>query len=1124
MYPKFTKPTDYGKRKPSKKKKTMAKGGPAKSGTEALLNALDVYDVNADPRVRRDQYNTDLSNSRESLQTERERVQDVRSKVIPMSKKLAAIHKRIKDAKPGFFTDSDDKEGQKAFESFQRMLNPKGDTVAEKKAYLRNEIKNAPKLLKDALPDRGAYNLFLANSDKYAPDDELYCTPYGCFAYQKAGAKDMPTVGGNFGLVGGVNSGRYPFEQVSYENAEPGDLALAVDYTANDYRDVMAGMSMRPHHTTVLDTKYSPTEIDAYQVDNGERLNFQKDNLDAERFDFYRYTGQVPGMEAGINYQQQAVNALNQAGAFDSTNMESMQSIQPTAVSNPALQNRTVMPMARTSYASFAMGGPTNPNELNMATVGDPPKPAEGDPTSPMNLSLTDKDKNLIQNSIKKASPGIGDYQIKAIYDNFFADEDSIPYTLNMLNSGKLEETVQLVLGSRLASKALSGEKPGFGDIVSTLSGAKGDMKTALINMGIPPEKAVEYLKAQARQAGAPEENLGYIDRLAGKGWANPLNFFDYELPADRPMTYASFAAGGDIPARGGSQNMLTNIENGGTHEENPLGGVPMGQDSEGNQILVEEGETVRKESEEGTDFVYSDRIRLTKQIAKEFNIPMKYVGKTFAEISKQVEKRSPRKNDPIDIQTKQRELDRLEDAQEAYKESKLSQAQEKYGSPKEEMPAQEMAPQGPSPEEAAMMQQMMAAQGQMPPGQGGMPPEMQGMPPQGPPMMGYGGYRSYAPGGPSMRDIRQQRRQDRRDTRGLTEMSSLPPTVPTNDMGAILRDTQYNLPSTGVRDYSNPPAAEQMPETPANTEELMAMNMLPEVEIPAEPSLTPEQIAGREAEQSYRFNPVGNPILDYFEDLITVPPRETWTPEDNQQSTEVSGQPFGLQPGGFGQGKLPEISGGQGSFNMKTAEEKTKEKPKEKEYNPYVPSTALQLARMSPVASNLLAAALMPPNFNAADYMLSPDDTIIKKPNIDPMLQDINRMSSMGMNAIRNRAGSQGEAMAMMANVKSMGMAEVGKARALQYNQWIQELDKQQARNLEIAAKNSDMKQSVDAANAELRKQKLGLMNSAFTEASKVADGIIKENMGRDDLNRMLEMYPYLKNIMIKTDTKTGG
>ena len=608
--------------------------------------------------------------------------------------------------------------------------------------------------------------------------------------------------------------------------------------------------------------------------------------------------------------------------------------------------------------------------------------------------------------------------------------------------------------------------------------------------------------------------------------------------------------------------NELMQIENGGTHEESPLGGVPMGQDAEGNQVLVEEGETIRKESEEGTDFVYSDRIKLTKQMAKEFNLPLRYVGKTFADISKQIEKRSPRKNDPIDVQTKQRELDRLEDAQETYKERKLSQAQEKYGAPKEEAGPQGMAPQGPSPEEVAMMQQMMAAQGQMPPGQGGMPPEMQGMPPQGPPMMAYGGYRSFAPGGPndpSMRDIRRQRRQDRRDTRGLEEMPVMPPTVPSNNMSAILQDTQYNLLATPIEQnntqgtsqetlsnvldavnsgaiepgvYTDPnvinaqnAAADAASNTDAVPEgELMPVNILPEVEILAEPTAEPT------AEQSYESNPVGNPILDYFTDLVTVPPRKEEVPETQPEAAGVSGLPFGLRPGGFGQVNLPELSLGDWSSSftnyMKTAprtggkkvEEKDKDKEKEKEYNPYVPSTALQMARMSPVASNLLAAALMPPNFVSSDYMISPDDSIIKKPNIDATLQDINRMSSMGINAIRNRAGSQGEANAMMSNVKAAGIAEIGKVRALQYNQWIQELDKQQARNLEIAARNSDMKQSVDAANAELRKQKLGLMNAAFTEASKVADGIIKENMGRDDLNRMLEMYPYLKNIMIKT------
>jgi len=734
-------------------------------------------------------------------------------------------------------------------------------------------------------------------------------------------------------------------------------------------------------------------------------------------------------------------------------------------------------------------GGGWSGGSKKMAEGGPTSKPAKGDLGDPTKLSLTDKDKKLIQDSIRKAVPGISNYQVREIYDNFFADEDSIPYTLNLLNSGKLDETVKLVLGSRLAAKALSGEKPGFGDIVSTLSGAKGDIHTTLINMGVPPEKAVEYLKAQARQAGADEENLGYIDRLGGKGWLNPFNFFDYELPkysfapggpldtnpasslttadllnsldrvgrrtpivnlqpapvypqgpsvgrlqdtmqsmdnifmdekgnplvetdprfprdfvmndmanyssrvdplttawsaattsyllsqylgAETPQemrdrgfrpnaahylyindafktsqdpnyaynaykakelpknfedvkigdlffrgydetanknfngfeklsekngyypshtdlvvdkgrdkdgeyvilaggnvgnkflhqkfyykdvkkkyvghmaqnedrafkssaelpqssfkpaeevdpmielmnfqrgpmdreTNASFAnggfigtptqmidqammdnqmlqmginpndpyysrlyrqggymnvlaAGGDVLAYGGPDDMLTRIDNGGTHEESSLGGVPMGPNA-----LVEEGETVQKGVEQGTDFVFSERLPelgISPEMAEEYNLPKFMVGKSFAKASKLIEDKSNRTGDILDRNTKEVMLSRLREAQEEHKDlefqSKLAELEDMYG-----RSSQEQAPQDPgqgmlmpkglpgSPEEA-MIQQMEMGQG-MPQPQPS-PEEIAMMQAGMPPQMYYGGPVAFAPGGPNER------------------------------------------------------------------------------------------------------------------------------------------------------------------------------------------------------------------------------------------------------------------------------------------------------------------------------------------------------------------------------------
>ena len=89
-------------------------------------------------------------------------------------------------------------------------------------------------------------------------------------------------------------------------------------------------------------------------------------------------------------------------------------------------------------------------------------------------------------------------------------------------------------------------------------------------------------------------------------------------------------------PISGASEGDLMKIQNGGTHEESPLGGVPIGKDADGREVLVEEGETIRKGAEE--DFVFSDRLKLTKQEAEEFGIDKKFVGQSFAAVSEKLE------------------------------------------------------------------------------------------------------------------------------------------------------------------------------------------------------------------------------------------------------------------------------------------------------------------------------------------------------------------------------------------------------------------------------------------------------------------------------------------------------
>ena len=102
-------------------------------------------------------------------------------------------------------------------------------------------------------------------------------------------------------------------------------------------------------------------------------------------------------------------------------------------------------------------------------------------------------------------------------------------------------------------------------------------------------------------------------------------------------------AFGGDLMTHGADFDTgLILVGNGGTHEENPNEGVPMGMDSEGIPNLVEEGEVIFN------DYVFSKRLKVPKAVRKKYKLrgtkPL-----TFADAAIQMSKESEeRPNDPI--------------------------------------------------------------------------------------------------------------------------------------------------------------------------------------------------------------------------------------------------------------------------------------------------------------------------------------------------------------------------------------------------------------------------------------------------------------------------------------------
>lgn len=126
---------------------------------------------------------------------------------------------------------------------------------------------------------------------------------------------------------------------------------------------------------------------------------------------------------------------------------------------------------------------------------------------------------------------------------------------------------------------------------------------------------------------------------------------------------------GGDLNTHGADfTNGQIIVGNGGTHEENPMEGVPMGMDAEGNPNLVEQGEVIFN------DYVFSNRLFADGSLLESFNLPKSYDGHSFAAIAEKLgDESKERPNDPISKRGLLSSMSRLQQAQETVRQ----QAQE---------------------------------------------------------------------------------------------------------------------------------------------------------------------------------------------------------------------------------------------------------------------------------------------------------------------------------------------------------------------------------------------------------------------------------------------------------------
>ena len=135
-------------------------------------------------------------------------------------------------------------------------------------------------------------------------------------------------------------------------------------------------------------------------------------------------------------------------------------------------------------------------------------------------------------------------------------------------------------------------------------------------------------------------------------------------------------AFGGDLNTHGADfTNGQIIVGNGGTHEENPMEGVPMGMDAEGNPNLVEQGEVIFN------DYVFSNRLFADGGLLESFNLPKSYDGYSFAAIAEKLgEESKERPNDPISKRGLLSSMSRLQQAQEMIRQSKNTGNKKSFG------------------------------------------------------------------------------------------------------------------------------------------------------------------------------------------------------------------------------------------------------------------------------------------------------------------------------------------------------------------------------------------------------------------------------------------------------------
>ena len=168
-------------------------------------------------------------------------------------------------------------------------------------------------------------------------------------------------------------------------------------------------------------------------------------------------------------------------------------------------------------------------------------------------------------------------------------------------------------------------------------------------------------------------ENRGKFTALKERTGKSATWFKEHGTPAQKKMaTFAlnsrhwSHDYGGPLSTHGlDLSNGVIEINNGGTHEENPMEGIQMGVDNQGIPNLVEQDEVIFN------DYVFSNRLNVPKAVREKYKLRGNK-ELTFADAAKQMQKESEeRPNDPISKKGLTSSMSILQQAQEDVRQKK---------------------------------------------------------------------------------------------------------------------------------------------------------------------------------------------------------------------------------------------------------------------------------------------------------------------------------------------------------------------------------------------------------------------------------------------------------------------